>query len=71
MWCSVEKKIHGGGGNIKKDAHKATCINSTEENKNRYKNMKSKAKKAVLTARREKTEEAVTELKKNYPTIGC
>ena len=31
----------------KKDAHKAMCQNSTEENKRRYKSMKNKAKKSV------------------------
>ena len=30
-----------------KDAHKAMCRNSSEENNNRYKSMKRKAKKAV------------------------
>ena len=31
----------------KKDAHKAMCRNSNEENKKRYKSMKNEAKKAV------------------------
>ena len=30
--------------------HKVKCGNSTEKNKNRYKSMKSKTKKAVLEA---------------------
>ena len=30
-----------------KDAHKAMCKNSTEDNKNRCKSMKNKASKAV------------------------
>ena len=46
----------------KKDAHKATCQNSTEENKRMYKSTKNKAKKAVSKAKeREKAEEALTE----------
>ena len=32
---------------IKKEAHKAMCQNSTEENKRRYKSMKNNAKKAA------------------------
>ena len=32
---------------IKKDAHKAMCLNSTEKNKKRHRRMKNKAKKAV------------------------
>ena len=47
----------------KKDAHKAMCQNSTEENKRRYKTMKRKAKKAASKTLREKAEEALTELK--------
>ena len=46
----------------KKEAHKAMCQNSTEENKRRYKSMKSKANKAVSKAMRETAEEALTEL---------
>ena len=46
----------------KKDAHKAMCQNSIEENKRRYKSMKNKAKKAVSKTFREKAEEALTEL---------
>ena len=46
----------------KKEAHKAMCQNSTEENKRRYKSMKIKAKKAVSKAIREEAEEAHTEL---------
>ena len=53
----------------KKDAHKATYRNSTEENKKRYKDMKSKAKKAVTKAMREKTEEAFTD--KKIAQMGC
>ena len=45
-----------------KDAHKAMCQNSTEENKRRHKSLKNKAKKAVSKAMREKAEEALTEL---------
>ena len=37
----------------KKDAHKAMCHYNTEENKRRYKSMKSKANKAVSKAMRE------------------
>ena len=47
---------------IKKDAQKAMCLNSTEENKSRYESMKNKAKKAVSKALREKAEEVLTEL---------
>ena len=46
----------------KKEAQKAMCQNSTEENKRRYKDMKNKAKKAVSKRMREKTEEALTVL---------
>ena len=38
----------------KKDAHKATCQNSTEKNKRRYKSMKNKPNKAVSKAMRVK-----------------
>ena len=38
----------------KKDAHKAICQNSNEENKRRHKSMKNKVKKAVSKAMREK-----------------
>ena len=31
----------------RKDAHKAMCRNSTEENKSGYESMKNKARKAV------------------------
>ena len=31
----------------KKDAHRAMCRNSTEENKNRYKYMKNESKKMI------------------------
>ena len=44
----------------KKEAHKAMCQNSSEENKRRYKSMKNKAKKAVFKAVREKADEALT-----------
>ena len=37
----------------KKEAHKAMCQNSTEENKGRYESMKNKANKAVSKAMRE------------------
>ena len=47
----------------KKDAHNAMCQNSTEENKRRFESMKSKAKKAVSKAMREKAEEVVSDLK--------
>ena len=46
----------------KKDAHKALCQNSTDENKRRYKGMNNNAKKAVSKAMREKAEEALSEL---------
>ena len=45
----------------KKEAHKAMCQNSTEENKRRYKNMKNRANKAVSKATRQKSKEALTE----------
>ena len=45
-----------------KEAHKALCQNSTEENKRRYKSMKYKANKAVSKAMRKKAEEVLTEL---------
>ena len=51
-----------------KDAHRAMCRNSSEENKNKYKSIKSKAKKVVLKAMREKAEEGLTELK-NYQNV--
>ena len=44
----------------KKDAHRAMCLKSTEENKRRYKGMKHNAKKAVSKAMREKAEEVLT-----------
>ena len=37
----------------KKDAHNVICLNSTEERKKRYENMKYKAKKAASKAMRE------------------
>ena len=46
----------------KKEAYKAMCQNSTEQNNRRCKSMKNKAKKAVSKAMREKTEKALTEL---------
>ena len=46
----------------KKEAHKAMCQNSNEENNRRYVCMKNNAKKAVSNAMREKAEEALTEL---------
>ena len=45
----------------KKEALKAMCQNSTEENKRRYKSMNNKANKAVSKAIREKADEALTE----------
>ena len=45
----------------KKDAHKVMCQNSTEENKRRYKGMKTKAKKVISKAMRENAEEVLTE----------
>ena len=41
----------------KKEAHKAMCQNSTEENNKRYGSMKNKAVKKAL---REKAEEVLT-----------
>ena len=46
----------------KKGAHKAMHQNRTDENKRRYKGMKTKAKKAVSKATREKAKEAFSEL---------
>ena len=45
----------------KKEAHKAMCQSSAEENKSGYKSMINKAKKAVSKAMRNKAEEALTE----------
>ena len=53
----------------KKEAHKAMCQNSTEENKRRYKSMKNKTQIAVSKAMREKAEEMLTSLH-NCPN-GC
>ena len=44
-------------------AHKAKCMNSNDENKNRYESMKNKAKKVISKPMREKAEEVITELK--------
>ena len=44
-----------------KEAHKVMSQNSAEENKRRYESTKTKAKKAVLKAMREKAEEGPTE----------
>ena len=44
----------------KKEAHKAMCQNSTEENKRKYKSLKNNAKRADSKAMREKTEEAIS-----------
>ena len=44
------KEIHGDGMKISRDAYKAMCRKSTEENKNRYKRLNNKAKKAVSKA---------------------
>ena len=46
----------------KDEAHKAMCQNSAEENKKSYDSMKNRAKKAVLKAMSEKSEEVLTEL---------
>ena len=48
---------------IKKNTHKVTCRNDTEENKNRCVSMKNKAKKFLSKATREKAEEGLTVLK--------
>ena len=48
----------------KKDAHKAMCQNSTEENKRRYKSIKNKSKKTVSKVMREEAEEALAEFRK-------
>ena len=45
----------------KKDADKAMCQNSTDENKRRYASMKNRARKAVSKAISEKPEEGLTE----------
>ena len=50
----------------KKKEHKATCQNSTVENKRRYKSLKNKPTKAVPKAMKEKVEEGLTELQ-NFP----
>ena len=47
----------------KKEAHKAMYRNSMVENRNRQKSMNNKAKKFVLKAIRDKTEETLTEFK--------
>ena len=44
-----------------KDAHRALCQSSTEENKSRYKSMRSKANE-INKAMRENAEEVLTEL---------
>ena len=44
----------------KKDAHKAMCMDGTEENWNRYKIINNKAKRVVMIVM---TEEVLTELK--------
>ena len=62
-WCNEEVKE---AVSRKKEAHKAMCQSSTEENKRMFKSIKNEAKKAVLKAMREKAEEALTELK-NFP----
>ena len=49
----------------KKDACKVICRNNTEDNNRRYKSTNNKVKTAALKAKREKTEESLTELK-NY-----
>ena len=47
-WCWNEEV--NVGKSSKKDAHKVLCRNGTEENKDRYKIMKNKARKAVSKA---------------------
>ena len=54
-------------GSFKKDAHKAMYRNSTEKTKKIYTSMKSKAKKVVLKAMREKAEEAALTALKSCP----
>ena len=46
----------------KKTSYKAMCQNCAEENKRRHDSMKNKATKSVSKAKREKAEEAITEL---------
>ena len=50
-WGGEVKEIHGGGMKEavtrKKEANKAMCQKSTEENERRHKSMKNKTKKAV------------------------
>ena len=46
----------------KKEAHKAMCQNSTEENKRRYQSMKGEAKNAVSKSMEEKAGDMLTEL---------
>ena len=58
-WCNEEVKE---AVSRRKEAHKAMCHNSSDENNGRYESMKNEAKKAVLKAMREKAEEALTEL---------
>ena len=53
-WCNEE---------VKEDAHKAMCWNSTEENMRRYESMKHEANNAVSKAICGKSEEALTEIK--------
>ena len=50
----------------KKNTHKATCQNNTEENKRRYKSMKNKAVSKVM---REKAEDALAEWQN--ANMGC
>ena len=45
----------------KKDTHKATCRNTTEENKGKHTSMNNKERKVVSKAMRQKAEEALTE----------
>ena len=51
-----------------KEAHKAMYMNSTEENNNRFKGMKSKAKKAVSKAMKRLKKRL---LNKNIVHMGC
>ena len=62
------EEIHGGGVkrireavSRKKDAHKAMCRNSTEENKRRHGSLKNKENTSFSKATREKAEEAPIE----------
>ena len=47
-----------------KGAHKAMCMNSTEEKKSRCKGMRNKAKKTASETMREMAEEGLLSMKK-------